>query len=279
MPSQYSFKTEAPRKHAKGFSCVNSLHSCSRPFAFMMNGQPNISETCRLAQDSLPQHDGYTPSMKGRLCPSLSSTGLCAGGSSCSYSHTVQEARSFNPNFKTKICEFAANGFCSKANQCRYAHSFSELDNPRISRRNITSFDCFPSVGRNLSSVSTADLSADSVEESTHNLSCGSDGEMSPIVSCNLKSPTTRVCYVAPTEQRSVIPKRQRRRSKVSVPPSYHYVEQLQRLRAPTAYPFVQISDAVYGNPAPVFPYGISGHYFGNQMMYSVMSPDVIYED
>lgn len=277
MASQYSFKTETKGYRHKNHSFVRFDPSQPLPYAFMINGQGQVS-----GPSTVSTSDEYTPSMRGRLCPSVASTGVCSEGTECPYSHTVNEARSFNPNFKTKICEFAANGFCTKANQCRYAHSFAELGVPAGKMMSRTQSADFPFVGRNVSSVSTVDTSVDSISDPTHKVDCGSDAEMSPIASSNVNSPTTRVCYVAPTEQRTVIPKRQRRKPRVvTVPSAYHYVEQLERMRAPLNYPFIQIpiGHHMYGEGPQVISYGIPGAYYANPMMYSVASPDVIYED
>ena len=218
----------------------------------------------------------YTPSMRGRLCPSLTSNGICDDIRHCPFSHTVEEARSFNPNFKTKICEFAANGFCEKANLCRYAHSFSEL-----APVGNDSQDVFPCVGRNVSSVST-------IDPGTHSFDCGSDDDSIPYISSPREcSPITRVCYEAPAKQRSVIPmhrQKQQRFSKpprvITVPSAYHYIEQLERLRAASSltYPYIPASYAAHPQ---VVPFGLPGSYFpSNQpMMYSMMSPNVVYED
>jgi hypothetical protein len=277
MASQYSFKIESTGFRPQNRRFVRVGPVCEIQDPFMAIGRGPVKVAPRLAVD-----DDYTPSMRGRLCPSLASSGVCNDGSICPYSHTVNEARSFNPNFKTKICDFAANGFCMKANQCRYAHSFSELGIPMGQTMHNTHFGAFIPVGRNVSSVSTVDVSADSLNDQTHNTDCGSDDELSPIVSSNVNSPSTRVCYVAPSEQRTVIPKRQRRKTRVvTVPSAFHYVQQLERMRAPTAYPFMQIplGHPLYGEHPRVVPYGLQGAYYGNPMMYSVTSPEVIYED
>ena len=73
------------------------------------------------------------PSMRGKLCPELAENGMCQNMlSTCDYAHTIEEARSYNQYFKTKVCGFAAKGFCKKGNKCRYAHSFGELDTAAI---------------------------------------------------------------------------------------------------------------------------------------------------
>ena len=169
----------------------------------------------------------------------------------CVYSHTIEEARSHNLNFKTKICEFAANGYCAKANECRYAHSYSELG-----PEDESTPECkLPIERRNVSSVSTMDA--------THSLS-GSDWEVSP------SGERPRVCYVAPAAQRSVVQKKQRR---ILVPSSFHYVEQLEQRKPqllPT--PFMGTYEAYEGYY----------HYpcvYGSAMVYNMGHHDVVYED
>jgi hypothetical protein len=271
MSSPLSERAETPRRNKKStFVCHWS------PASYGPCGGPGpITASCtpkqRKEYNSQRGHTAYQPSMKGRLCPSLTQNGTCDDIRRCPYSHTVEETRMFNPNFKTKICEFAANGFCEKANLCRYAHSFSEL-----APMEKGYFESFPSINRNLSSASTVDVS-------THNLDCGSNDEMSPIMSSYQDdSPSTRICYQAPIDQRSFIPKRMQRSRKlntrfIQVPSSYHYVEQLERMRGRSlSYPFLPASFA-----APqVIPFGVPGAYYTNQhMMYSMMSPNVVYED
>lgn len=245
MSSTFSIRTETPKLKPRS----SSAGQLSHPPNYGQVGYPvkYSSRSCHHGRDACvsPRYS-YEPSMRGRLCPSLTSSGACGDMRRCPYSHTVDETRIYNPNFKTKLCEFAANGFCAKANECRYAHSFSELG--PLAREEV-------SIGRNVSSVSTVDVS-------TQNHSCGSEtDELSPITS---GSPTTRVCYEAPEEQRSVVPRRQKRLARkprvYAVPPSYHYLEHLDQMRVP---------------PMSYLPY-----YYGPQMMYSMMSsPNVVYED
>ena len=267
MSSPFSIRTETPRRKHRNLPVCHLSHANYGQCGVLITA----SGASKPRKEYTSQHSPtYQPSMRGRLCPSLTQNGTCDDIRQCPYSHTVEETRMFNPNFKTKICEFAANGFCEKANLCRYAHSFSEL--APIGKGYL---DAFPSIDRNMSSVSTVDVS-------THNLDCGSNDEMSPIVSSSSRgdSPTTRVCYEAPADQRSVIPKRLKRFRKprvIQVPSSYHYVEQLERMRARSmSYPYLPPSFA-----APhVIRYGVPGAYYPNQhMMYSMMSPNVVYED
>lgn len=193
-----------------------------------------------------------TYSMKGRLCPYISSEGVCPYIEDCVYSHTIEEARGHNLNFKTKICEFAANGYCAKANECRYAHSFSELVSSEESTPEGRLTDQLQVGGRNVSSVSTIDA--------THSLS-GSDWEESPITH------RPRVCYVAPMSQRSVIQNRQKR---IIVPSSFHYVEQLeQRKQALLPAPMIAAYDGYYHYPC----------VYGHPIIYNLGIPDVLYED
>ena len=282
MSSQYSFSTESKRSSygSLGYSVSRSY---TVPCAGMKKVEPRRHSESVPERYSVSQRTTYQPSLRGRLCPSLTSTGVCEEIDDCPYSHTVEETRVFNRHFKTKICEFAANGFCTKANLCRYAHSFAELEHGRLDESAKGDIHHqFPLVGRNVSSVSTNEsFGMDCHSPQPHNVSCGSDGELSPIVSDDFNSPRTRICYEAPTNQQAVFHHRQNTRSKsITIPSAYHYVEQLERMRA-VPIPFAYVSapyGAMYADPSMV-TYGHPSAYYSNPMMYSMMSNDVIYED
>jgi hypothetical protein len=281
MSSQCSFtsgsrvsSSGSPRERPKRRETAGCTHPKCQKTRFMV-------EELDRARAAVSSRVGYQPSLRGRLCPSLSSSGLCDNLNECPYSHTVEETRVYNPQFKTKICEFAANGFCSRANLCRYAHSYSELkrahSDGELQRANVS--DC-PSMGRNVSSVSTSEsFGIDCQTPEPHNYGCGSEAtELSPIVSESVGSPTTRVCYVAPETQRSVLHQRQqqRRRGKmIAIPSAFHYVEQLERMRVPPMpFAYVPYHHPSYPAEPVMVPYG-HPQYYANQMVYS-MTP---YED
>lgn len=282
MSSQYSFSTESTGSSNEMID-KSLIRSRTVPCAGMKSIQARRNYEYAPERLSVSQQTNYQPSLRGRLCPSLTSTGVCGDIEECPYSHTVEETRVFNRHFKTKICEFAANGFCTKANLCRYAHSYAELEHTRLEDSMKGGQHCqFPPVGRNVSSVSTNEsFGMDCHSPQPHNLSCGSDGELSPIISEDVDSPITRLCYEAPTNEQAVFHYRQHKRSKtVTVPPAYHYVEQLERMRA-VPIPFAYVAapyGAMYADPNMV-TFGHPGAFYSNSMMYSMMSNDVIYED
>lgn len=209
------------------------------------------------------------PSMRGRLCPFLTKTGVCKNINECVYSHTVEEARCFNQNFKTKICDFAAGGFCKKANQCRFAHSFSEL----LPMNVPTSSD---HCGRHVSSVST-------VPEFNYESS-------SPSHSSIDMSDTERhhVCYVAPPKQRKAFKQRPRASQGIPlvVPSSFHYVEQLEKKKqgpvsSSAHQQMLQFSPGhhILFQPAPMTYHGSTALVYTPVMYNMMMSSNVVYED
>ena len=215
------------------------------------------------------------PSMKGRLCPYLSKTGVCKTMRKCAFSHTVEEARGHNLNFKTKICDFAANGFCKMANQCRYAHSYSEL----------IPIDDYPPeeiCGRDISSLtSTPETYQDSTTPSHSSIDSGETTSQH------------RVCYVAPSKQRKPFKQRQRsaHHMPIAIPSSFHYVEQIEKkrsggcgptmplLHSPMPQPMIQVPPGHQLMFHPVTYQGTPTMMYAPIMYNMVMPTNVIYED
>lgn len=203
------------------------------------------------------------PSMRGRLCPSLTKDGVCSGMSECAYSHTVEEARRHNQNFKTKICEFAANGFCKRAHQCRFAHSFSELS---------PESDCAPECKWGSCDSTRADSGVANQEA------------MSPSALSSIESSASEshVCYVAPPKQRKAFRHRPRvaQAIPVMIPSAFHYVEQNEKRRRGSS-PLLPTPSA---GPVPAQAHPLMIYQGGAvvyaPMMYNMMMPrNVVYED
>lgn len=214
------------------------------------------------------------PSMRGRLCPFISSQGFCKFMSECPYSHTIEEARRHNQHFKTKICEFAAKGFCKKANTCRFAHSFSELS-PFSRDVNALGSE------RVSSSVSTDATTPTQTPRGVNVTRELLEDDLTPISERSFDSmSSTRVCYVAPAKQRAVL--RHRPHRQVLVPSAFHYVEQMERRKSsqsllPTPTLFHDGSQMLYPyysqQTCPAVVYGTP------MVGYSMVMGNVVYED
>ena len=151
------------------------------------------------------------PSMRGKLCPHLAEGYACDNRVDCDYAHTVEEARIYNQNFKTKLCSFALSGDCKKASNCRYAHSYSELGQEGTDDEMISPQKC-NRVGRNVSSVSTAAADLTPVRARAKSSDCLLERPPTSAV----RSKCCRAAFFAPADLPSVV-----------VPSSLHYVEQL----------------------------------------------------
>jgi hypothetical protein len=239
---------ETPRSipHAIGRQnvCANIEHpsesSCSR----------NISVVTVPMGYALVQVRVKDPSFRGKLCPTLVECGECPNHTSCcDYSHSLEEVRSFNQHYRTKLCEFASNGFCKKGKACRFAHSSEELGTYARSNSDTTT-TC---QGTSSSSVLLLrDSSMVSTEPPTPLNSTGGSIDFaferiqqiplseSPYTSESNLPQASRVCYKAPPEQRilaqpysssntrfrkSRYPDLQR---PPMIPSSYHYVDNLK---------------------------------------------------
>jgi len=172
------------------------------------------------------------PSCRGKLCPVFVETGACADmNDTCDYSHSLEEVRSYNQNYRTKICEFAANGCCKKGNACRFAHSSEELGttinecskkpalSPIRTERNSSSVSTEPSTPLH----STGGSMHNSFEIHTHTTAAVSSPSISARKSARRATMTVSgvpegsyVCYQAPPEQRKLKKETSSRHSSVS---------------------------------------------------------------
>lgn len=231
------------------------------------------------------------PSFRGKLCPALLEEGKCLNENSCcEYSHSLDEVRSYNQHYRTKLCEFASNGFCKKGKACRFAHSVEELGTCRYpSDKKITYQSCPPSPV-----PPVRDTSMLSTEPPTPLNSTGGSTDyfferipqvplsQPPVIEDGSESsryPTTsRICYKAPLEQRTLsqpsVCQRVRKgkyqdrpgaytQRPALIPSSYQYVENLKYL-VPAPNDVIPINTHWQGNAGPFVltaPHGGSGGY------------------
>ncbi len=248
------------------------------------------------------------PSLRGKLCPTQLEYGECLKKDSCcDYSHSLDEVRSYNQHYRTKMCEFASNGFCKKGKACRFAHSVEELGTFRRCHSDTTITS--QSVPSSLSM--DRDSSMLSTEPPTP---LNSTGESADFSMCRIpqiplhQAPNNendaqcvsnaRVCYKAPPEQRTLSPppssahpriRRQRYTDErmvymhrpVMIPSSYQYVENLKYIVPnpnemmnqawPTTNgPFVMASNPIHMNGGNGgYPPGM---FYAMPIMYSTRS-------
>jgi hypothetical protein len=169
------------------------------------------------------------PSCRGKLCPDFLETGACHHlHSGCDYSHSLEEVRSYNQHYRTKICEFAASGFCKKGKACRFAHSSEELG---------TQIVCETKPNKTLSRTERESSTVSTEPATPSHSASGSRGFSFEIHTNVATSPTSsrgrsQVCYQAPPEQRKLMKKNTTRRSSsvhhALVPSSFHYLDNLK---------------------------------------------------
>ena len=251
------------------------------------------------------------PSFRGKLCPILLEEGHCSNKDSCcEYSHSLEEVRSYNQNYRTKMCDFATNGFCKKGKACRFAHSIEELGTYRRceSDTKITYSDLAPSTG----TPPVRESSLLSTEPATPLNSTGgsSDSFFERIPHIPLNQPPTivnqsndsrryyqpsKVCYKAPPEQRTLSSAAMNHKTRKSlkyqedliayaqrpalIPSSYQYVENLKYI-VPNTNDGIPMNAHWQGNAGPFVlttPHGGSGGYppgmfYAMPIMYSTRS-------
>ena len=246
------------------------------------------------------------PSFRGKLCPTLLEEGECLNKDSCcDYSHSLDEVRSYNQHYRTKLCEFASNGFCKKGKACRFAHSVEELGTRHHSDTPIkcqSKPSCLSHPIRDSSMLSTepptplnstggsADFSFERIPQIPLNVA--------PIIKDSSESgryhQPSKVCYKAPPEQRTLSQSFGASHQRVRkpkyhdnfvaysqrpalIPSSYQYVENLKYI-VPTSNDV--INTHWQGNSGPFVltsPHGGSGGYppgmfYAMPIMYSTRS-------